>query len=549
MAAPTKLAAGACLLTAALSARAARAATIHLTPTDSFDVIEKAKAGDEVVIAPGTYKFRVYLTTAAPANNPIIIRGEDPQNPPVWDLSAGHVEDALGSYKAGDRGRGCWQISGGTNIHISDIVITNCHGGDADSAGMRYYNGSKGITLSNLVFRNNDNGLTGGTQDSEITVEHCEFDRNGTLLAPSSGPSHNIYIYGGTFALRYSYVHDPVQAQNFHIRAKESTLEYNWFSRAKSYAGDLMLDDDYDGKSTFTQNMTFRGNVIVQGETQSNDGQIIAIYNDGGAAGLTLNVKLLYNTIVGNGGHAALVHLSNADGKTTMNAELDDNLIFGTSKPSLIENATLGKVTGQHNWLMTGADASGLTGSVTGADPMFTAASKNDFTLKTGSSAIGAALDTVSGRPDREYYRDEASARMYRLRASAKDIGAFESTTMGAGIGFHDAPPDGGMPVMMGSGGSAGGGGVGGASGAGGGMSATTGGGAGGGMSATTGGGAGTDSASIAPASDSGGCGCRVVSTERRFSGWLFAWVGLLALQRRRVRKGRCGISKSAPRL
>jgi hypothetical protein len=536
MAALTKHAAAACLFVAAVSPRAASAATIHLTPSDSFDVIEKAKPGDEVLIAPGTYKFRVYLTTAAPANNPIIIRGEDPQNPPVWDLSAGHVEDAAGSYKAGDRGRGCWQISGGTNIHISDIVITNCHAGDADSAGMRYYNGAKGISLSNVVFRHNDNGLTGGTQDSEITVEHCEFDQNGTLLAPSSGPSHNIYIYGGTFALRYSYVHDPVQAQNFHVRAKESTLEYNWFSRAKSYAGDLMLDDDYDGKSTFTQNMTFRGNVIVQGDTQSNDGQIVAVYNDGGAAGLTLNVKLLYNTLVGNGGHAALVHLSNADGKTTMNAELDDNLIFGTSKPTLIENATLGKVTGQHNWLMTGADASGLSGSVTGADPMFTAASKNDFTLKAGSGAIGAALDTVSGRPDREYYRDEADTRMYRLRASAKDIGAFESTTMGAGIGFHDAPPDGGVPAMTGSGGSGSGGasGINGMDGAGGGVSTNIGGSSGSAMGTGAGGGAGTESASAGPASDTGGCGCRIASTERRYSGWLFALAGIYALQRRR---------------
>ena len=32
----------------------------------------------------------------------------------------------------------------------------------------------------------------------------------------------NIYIYGGDFTLRYSYVHDPVQAQNFHIRAQTS---------------------------------------------------------------------------------------------------------------------------------------------------------------------------------------------------------------------------------------------------------------------------------------------------------------------------------------
>jgi len=44
--------------------------------------------------------------------------------------------------------------------------------------------------------------------------------------------------------------------------------------------------------------------VIVQGSTQSNTSQIVAVYNDAGAANLTLNVKLLYNTFVGTTGGA-----------------------------------------------------------------------------------------------------------------------------------------------------------------------------------------------------------------------------------------------------
>ncbi len=292
----------------ALGGTAARAATINVGPTDSYAKIEGAQPGDEVVIAPGTYKFRVYLTQAASSTKPILIHAADPMNPPVWDLGSTVVESAPGSYTAGDRGRGCWQFSGATNIHVSGLVITGCHNASANSAGIRYYNGSTGIVLSDIVFRDNDNGLTGGSQDSEISVEFCEFDSNGTLLASSSAPSHNIYIYGGTFVLRYSYAHDPIQGQNFHIRAQRSTIEYNWFARAKSYQGDLMTDDDYDGSSTFIQQMLFRGNVVFQGTTQTNASQIIAVYNDAGADGLTLNVTLAYNTFVGpTGGHAALV--------------------------------------------------------------------------------------------------------------------------------------------------------------------------------------------------------------------------------------------------
>jgi hypothetical protein len=522
-------------LVAALT-RPAVAATINVAPGDSYAKIEAAGPGDEVVIAPGTYTFRVYLTKAAPVGQPIVIRAQDPSRPPVWDLSSTLVENAPGSYTAGDRGRGCWQLSGATNIHISGLVITGCHNAGANSAGVRYYNGSTGIVLSDVVFRDNDNGLTGGTQDSEITVEFCEFDGNGTLLASSSAPSHNIYIYGGTFALRYSYAHDPIQGQNFHIRAKQAVLEYNWFARATSYAGDLMTDDDYAGGGSFTQTMTLRGNVIVQG-AQANTSQIVAVFNDAGATGLTLNVVLLYNTLVGPaGGHAALVHLSNADG-TPMNAELDDNLITGTTRATLIEQAPTGHVTGTHNWLPSGADGAGLTATVFAADPMFKNAAQSDFTLAAGSSAIGAAVAPAAGAPDREYYRDETTARMYRARAAARDIGAFESTSTGPGVGPYGTPLPTGAGGASGAGGATGGAGTTGAGGTTGGAGTTDLGGTGGGAGATSAGGT-TGGTGTTGAASGGGCACRS-GGDVPLTGTAVFWiaVGIALIRARRVRR------------
>src|SRR5437016_14657707 len=84
----------------------ALATVINVTPADSYTKIESAQPGDEVVIAPGTYAFRVYLTKKAPTNNPIVIRAQNPTNPPVWDFGTTLVENAPGSYGAGDRGRG-----------------------------------------------------------------------------------------------------------------------------------------------------------------------------------------------------------------------------------------------------------------------------------------------------------------------------------------------------------------------------------------------------------------------------------------------------------
>jgi hypothetical protein len=442
---------GVALLLVVFSAtRLASAIVINVTPADGtngYTKIEAAKPGDQVIIAPGTYTFRVHLTAKGSVSQPIYIQAQDPTNKPVWDLSATLVENAPGSYGASDRGRGGWQVDGGTGYHISGIVFTGCHTASDNSAGLRYYNGATNLLLRDCQFFNNDNGLTGGSQNSQATVEFCEFATNGNLAA--SSPTHNMYIYGGTFTLRYCYVHDSLQAQNFHVRARNATLEYNWFARAASYEGDLMVDDDFSGSGPFTQAMLLRGNVFLQNSNPGNHSQVLVIFNDTGLTNENMSMQVINNTYVGNGipgngGGAAFVHLSNANdtNNTFMSAQVANNIIFGTTQPTLVEDAGHGTITGGNNWLATGVNPGPLTNSVFSSSPGFANAAANNYTLVPGSAAIGHGALLVPGlAPVKEYYRDQTLTREYRIRASANDLGAFESSTTGPGIGPYDTPP------------------------------------------------------------------------------------------------------------
>jgi hypothetical protein len=424
--------------TIAFAGLLAPAAVINVTTNDNYTLIESAQPGDQVRIAPGTYSFRVYLTSQAPVTNPITIQALEPTNPPVGDFGTNYVENAPGSYTAGDRGRGGWQFSGAQNYHLSGIVFRHCRTSSLNSAGIRYYNGTTNLCIENCVFDHNDNGLTGGTQDSAATVEFCEFNGNGNTNA--SSPTHNLYVYGGWLTLRYSYVHDPVQAQNFHLRCRNAVLEYNWIARGNSYEGDLMTDDDFSGAGPFSQTLILRGNVIVQNRAPQNHSQVIAIDNDAGLSNLTLNVQALYNTFIGNGGSAAFVHVANAGG-TSMNAGLYNNIISGTTVPDLIDDTNTGRVIGLNNWLPTGAATGQLTGAVRSATPGFRNAAAEDYTLTNNSPCIGAANAAVFGLPGKEYYLGETNKCQWRIRNAARDLGAFESTSTNAPVGPYDPFP------------------------------------------------------------------------------------------------------------
>jgi MYXO-CTERM domain-containing protein len=451
------LACGAALMLSIVvaSPRAAEAALIEVKPGDTYQKIEGAKAGDIVEIYPGTYKFRVMLQAKGTASKPIIIRAKDPTQRPVWDLQGKAVRDWPGSYTAGDRGRGAWQIKG-DHYQISGIVFRNAQ--DSSSAGIRVVNAGP-VTIRDCHFDGNTNGLTGASTD--LVVEFCEFENNGKT--GSGSPSHNIYIYGGKFTLRYSYLHDPTEGQNFHLRSAEGLVEYNWITRPASYPGDLMSCEVIcggSGTAPITQRLTLRGNVIIQG-TPANGSQLIALYNDdpspssdstGKAA--KFDLTMINNTVIGTprgpGKTHKLVNMRN-DGIETA-VHLQNNIFAGVGElasPYAPGTATW-SVDGANNWVQSTATINGtLSGTVKGSLPGFVNATQKDYRLVSSSACVGAAT-SVAGLPTQEYFENEVTKLQTRARATAKDIGAFErgnQATPTGPYGTPNPPADAGVPT------------------------------------------------------------------------------------------------------
>jgi MYXO-CTERM domain-containing protein len=420
------------------------AKTITITPADNYSKMEAAVAGDIIEIAPGTYSFRVDFDNAGTATNPITVRAQDPTNRPVWDLTGTAVSAAPGSYTGGDRGRGCWQFRGGY-YHVDGIVFKNCT--DHGSAGIRVVN-VPGIEVRNSRFVGNTNGLTGAGEG--LVVEFSEFDSNGKPYVSTDSAAHQMYIFGGTIAVRYSWFHDAPSGQDFHVRARDATLEYNWFTRPGSYLGDLMTCEQFCGSGA--QTMLLRGNVMVQG-SPANHSQLLVMYNDETSA-TAMAMTLVNNTIIGTAGYNnAVVHHRNDTVPTT--ATLLDNVVTNFKQLDLLEASTGATVSGSHNWVTTGTDTTGTSSNVSGSSPGLSAS----YVPQAGSPVIGAASSAGTLAPTFEYYRDETLPLEGRARATAKDIGAFESTTTSTPFDGHGstttpspdlatpAPRDMSMPV------------------------------------------------------------------------------------------------------
>jgi hypothetical protein len=345
------------------------------TPSAAASV---ARDGDVVEIEPGVYAG----DAAVWAQDRLTIRGR-----------GGRAH--LRADGANAEGKAIWVIKG-SGTTVENVEFSGARVADRNGAGIRLE--GPGLTVRNSYFHDNESGiLTSSSLESDVVIEHSEFDHNGA----GGGASHNLYIGTvRTFTLRYSYSHHAILGHNVKSRAIKNYILYNRIADEQdgraSYAIDLP-----DGGLSFVI-----GNLIQQGP--ETDNRTIVAYGAEGYKNLLNELYFVSNTVVNDDpkGGRFLVIRPGADAARVIN-----NLFAGPGE------LLTGKADSRGNLRTTKAD--------------FVNPDKLDYRLRARGVGVGKGIDAgnaygFSLRPAEEYRHPLGKGP--RPSSGPLDLGAHQHT-------------------------------------------------------------------------------------------------------------------------
>jgi len=209
------------------------ARTLRVGPTAEYATPGAAAAaardGDTVEIASGDYLGDVAVWNA----NRLRIVGGDPRP---------HIR----AQGRDAQGKGIWVIRGDENV-VENVELSGARVPDRNGAAIRLE--GRSLVLRNCYVHDNENGLlTGANATSEITIDHCEFARNGG----GDGFTHNIYVGNvAKLTVTNSYLHHAVVGHNLKSRAKVTLVS------------DSRLADEGDGRASYEADFPNGGRVTL----------------------------------------------------------------------------------------------------------------------------------------------------------------------------------------------------------------------------------------------------------------------------------------------
>lgn len=152
--------------------------------------------------------------------------GPYPEDAAVWTANNLSIRAVGGRAKLEARGahvegKGIWVIRG-NDVTVEDVEFSGAAVRDQNGSGIRTE--GRGLTIRRCLFRNNQNGVLGGTRESDLVIEHSEFAGSGV----ENGLSHNISITSArTLTVQFCYVHHARGGHQIKSHARTNHILYN----------------------------------------------------------------------------------------------------------------------------------------------------------------------------------------------------------------------------------------------------------------------------------------------------------------------------------
>ncbi len=218
---------------------------------------------------PTPHPLQAAINTGLPLTQPVYARqmGVVTRHSFLRGLSINGARPVL-------RFMGSAEEKGGLLVKGADLTVENLELWDAASAssgngaGIRFEpaNGTAcNITVRDSAFRYCENGILGPDNElggGVLTIERCEFDRNGRF---GSGQEHGIYIGPAAHLIvNDSYFHDTYTGHELKSRAKKSTLTNSRFGSVTSRAS-------YEAEFPDGGDVSITGCTFIQSPGTDND--------------------------------------------------------------------------------------------------------------------------------------------------------------------------------------------------------------------------------------------------------------------------------------
>jgi Ca2+-binding RTX toxin-like protein len=201
-----------------------------------------------------------------------------------------------------------------TDVTLDHLEFSGAKVADGNGAGIRYQGGN--LVITNCYFHDNQEGLLSAAAPAgTITIDHSEFDHNGT----GTGQTHNLYVGKiDTLTVTNSYLHDAVVGHELKSRALNNII---------------VNDRIFDNNSTASYSIdlpnggaaTIENDIIQQGPHSQNS--IIISYGEETKTPYPNSQLFIHaNTIINQKVAPSVLGLHNV---STVDAQIVGNHFFG----------------------------------------------------------------------------------------------------------------------------------------------------------------------------------------------------------------------------